>query len=126
MEKLNENITKASKAFDKAVEVANIIKDSFAKSIALKDIAAEMAKTGLIDKALNIFNQAIEMANIIDECANWRSSALKDISEALAKAGLTNRAIEVANTIEGSSVKSVALRSIIDILIKIGRRYKNE
>ena len=113
--------------FDVLLECARGISDYYNKSIALKDIAAELAKQGKTEEAASAIQEARKFARGISDDYN-KSNSLKDISTVLAKQGKTEEAgsamqesLECARVISDDEVKFDALKYISAELTKQGK-----
>jgi predicted nucleic acid-binding OB-fold protein len=60
----------------------------------LREIAKEMAKAGMEERAKEVFDQALKVAEGIED-AWFRAEALREIAKEMAKAGMEERAKEV-------------------------------
>ena len=99
--------------------MAKGIEDAERRSEALREIAEEMAKVGMVEKAREVFEEAMEVAKGIKDA--WRrSEALERIAAEMAKVGEFERAMEVAKGIEAASERSEALREIAAEMAKAG------
>jgi tetratricopeptide (TPR) repeat protein len=112
--------------FEQALKVAEGIEGAWERARALREIAGEMAKAGMIDWAKEVFEQALKVAEGIG-WARWRSEALREIAGEMAKAGMMERAKEVfdqaqkvAEGIEWASERSNALRAIAERMVRAG------
>ena len=113
--------------FDVLLECARGISDYYNKSIALKDIAAELAKQVKTEEAASAIQEARKFARGISDDYN-KSNSLKDISTELAKQGKTEEArsamqesFECARVISDDEVKFDALKYVSAELTKQGK-----
>ncbi|MBO8183487.1 MAG: tetratricopeptide repeat protein [Archaeoglobus sp.] len=84
--------------FDKALEVAEKIEDSYAKSWTLSSIAKACAEVGELGKALEVIDKALEVAEEIED-SYFKSWTLSSIAKACAEIGEFDKALEIAKEI---------------------------
>jgi hypothetical protein len=102
-----------------ALPIARGIADAHWRSIALRDIAVDLAEARQTDEALAAVRGIVEARGIAD--AFDRASALSEIAAALAEAGQTDEALALARGIEGAGDRSSALRAIAAALAAAGQ-----
>ncbi|MEM1687524.1 MAG: tetratricopeptide repeat protein, partial [Zestosphaera sp.] len=119
-------IEEIEETINKALKVAEEIKNDYERSVALTDVAEAFAETGDIDKAKEIINKALKVAEEIKNDYE-RSVALATIAMTFAETGdidkakeIINKALKVAERIKDDYERSVALRPIAMAFAKIG------
>jgi len=112
-------VEKTKEVLEQATKIAERIEDAGERVRALREIAKEMAKVGMVE-------QAMEIAERIED-AEKRAEALSEIAEEMAKAGMEERAKEVfeqametAEKIEDAKKRARALREIAVGMAKAG------
>jgi tetratricopeptide (TPR) repeat protein len=105
--------------FDQALKVAEGIEEAEKRAWALREIAEEMAKAGMVEGAKEVFDQALKVVEGIEE-AEKRAGALREIAEEMAKAGMFDQALKVAEGIEEAEKQAGALREIAVEMAKAG------
>ena len=101
--------------FDRAIEVAEKIKNSYPRSLALASIASKLARAGEFDRAKEVFDRAIEVAERI-KYGWWRSKALASIASKLANASAIPILIDKAKEYErkGEIEKAIEIYEYIE------------
>jgi tetratricopeptide (TPR) repeat protein len=105
--------------FDQALKVAEGIEIWVWRADALREIAGEMAKAGMVERAKEVFDQALEVAEGI-WIREWRANALREIAGEMARAGMFERALEVAEGIGMWEWRVMALGEIAGEMAKAG------
>ncbi|MEZ8219368.1 NACHT domain-containing protein [Candidatus Fervidibacteria bacterium JGI MDM2 SSWTFF-3-K9] len=107
--------------FEQALKVAEGIRWAGERARALSEIAVEMAKAGMKERAKEVFEQALKVAEGIED-AWWRARALSEIAEEMAKAGMFEKAMKVAEGIRWAGERAGALSEIAKEMAKVGMK----
>jgi tetratricopeptide (TPR) repeat protein len=110
--------------FDRALNVAEGIREAREQTVALGAIAEAMARTGMTQQAQEAFHQALRTAEAI-QGARERAEALGAIAEAMARTGMTQQALwkqalRTAEAIQGARERAEALRAIAKAMARTG------
>ena len=107
--------------FQKALELANALKDRFGKLMALKEIFEAFEKGGKKEEANKLLNEILELVSLVEDDFE-KISAVRDIIRSLIKIGNFQKATEIANMIENTFLKSEILIETGNMFIHYGKR----
>jgi len=105
--------------FEQAIKTAERIEDAEKRVKALREIAVEMAKVRMVEKAKEVFEQAIKTAERIED-AKKRAEELKGIAVEMAEVGIFEKAMKTAEKIEDAKERTWALIVIAEEMTKAG------
>jgi tetratricopeptide (TPR) repeat protein len=100
------------------LKVAEGIEDARERAWALREIAVEMAKAGMMERAKEVFDQALKVAEGI-EWASERSNALRAIAERMVRAGEAEGAVGIVE--REMAVRTKGLPSVLKALAERAR-----
>jgi tetratricopeptide (TPR) repeat protein len=110
--------------FDQALKVAEGIEEEWFRAEALREIAVEMAKAGMEERAKGVLEQALKVAKGIENAVD-RVEAFEAIAVEMAKAGMEERAKEVFDqalkVAEGTKNARERSRALGEIAVEMAR-----
>lgn len=101
---------------DRALQIAQSIKNDTVKQEAIGNIASQLAEVGQLDRALQI-------ANTINNAPGFQEDALSKIAIKFVELGQLDRALQVAQSL-GDDTKDNILANIADAFAKLGQAEK--
>ncbi|XGV96840.1 MAG: tetratricopeptide repeat protein [Leptolyngbya sp. BL-A-14] len=106
--------------YEQALQIASIISNDYKRGL-LEAIAISYASAGQVEQAHELLSQALQITKNSPESGRMgypvRARALSNNANAYAKAGFHQEALQIANSIENSGERSLALMNLADVYI---------